>query len=237
MIIFEGVTSTLSTMGLRTTVLDRASITLPSNQHLVILGQEGSGKTSLIRLLAGSMLPDQGRIARHARVSFPAGFTGGYKRDLNVRENIAHAAYLYGADGEEVVRFVSKIAELDGILQLDFGDLPPQLRLRVAYAVSYAIPFDTYLIDGRVAMGDSEFKLRCERIFEERIKHCGFILTTSNPRYARRIGRVAAILHKGRLSLYEDMDRAIWDFRHLEKSVVPTPLGGRESEIPDESEI
>ncbi len=237
MIIFDSVTSILSTMGLRTTILDRANITLPSNQHLVILGQEGSGKTSLIRLLAGVIQPNEGRIARHARVSFPVGFTGGYKRDLNVRDNISHAAYLYGADGDEVVHFVAKVAGLEGILHMDFGDLPPQIRLRLAYAVSYAIPFDTYLIDGRVAMGDSEFKSICQRIFEERTRDCGFIFTTSNVRHARRLARIAAILHQGRLSLYEDVDQAIWEFQQLDRHEARPSTGSAEAEIPDESEI
>lgn len=236
MIILDQVSCSLSAGRIVMSVLDRASLRLPSDQHLVVLGQPGSGKTSLIRLLAGSMLPDQGRIERHARLSFPAGFSGGYKRDLSVRENLIHAASLYGADPDEVVDFVARVAELGQALYMDFGDLPQQLRLRLAYAVSYAIPFDTYLIDNRIAMGDPEFRLRCERIFEARVRSCGFILTTSNARYARRLAKAVAILHGGRLVLYQDPEQAIREFESLERTPTPAPLGGRMLEAPAEAE-
>jgi capsular polysaccharide transport system ATP-binding protein len=215
MIRFEGVTARVAAGARTISVLEDASFNLPSDQHLVVLGQEGSGKTTLIRLLSGALLPDAGRIARHVRVSFPVGFTGGYRRNLSVRENIAHVARLYGTDADEVVDFVDRIAELGSALDQDFSELPQPLRLRLAYAVSYAIPFDTYLIDTRTVMGDSQFRARCERLFEARLQGAGFVFTTSNARAARRIGRMAAILHGGRLTLYAEFERALWEFERL----------------------
>lgn len=236
MILFDNVSLSLSAGRIGVTVLDQASLRLPTDRHLVVLGQPGSGKTSLVRLLAGAILPDSGAIQRHARLSFPAGFSGGYKRDLSVRENIAHAAWLYGADGDEVVEFVARLAELGEALHMDFGELPPQLRLRLAYAVTYAIPFDTYLIDNRAAMGDPEFRARCEAVFEARTRDCGYILATSNARYARRMAQSVAVLHDGGLRLYDDADAGIRAFEALERVARPVPVGGRAGEERVEAE-
>jgi ABC-type multidrug transport system ATPase subunit len=61
-------------------------------------------------------------------------------------------------------------------------------------------------------------------VFEARMRDSGFILTTSLPRYAKRFCRRAAILHQGRLELYDDMDRAIWEFERLERPPVSAGL-------------
>ena len=229
MIFLDDVTCILSSGRLKTTVLQNVTVELPTDEHLVVLAQQGSGKSSLIRLLAGSLMPVSGTIHRYAHVSFPVGYTGGFKRTATVYENLAHAARLYGADVDEVLTFVVAVTGLHHAMKEVYGDLPAQLSRRLAYALSYAIPFDTYLIDDRVAAGDPEFRLRCERIFEERTKNSGYILTTSVPRYAKRYGKRAAILHNGTIALYNNFDKAVRDFEGLERnSLIVRP---RSSEV------
>jgi len=215
MILLDNVGAVLSSGRLRTTVLDSVSVTLPTNDHLVILGREGSGKTTLIRLLAGTVMPTTGTIDRYARVSFPVGFTGGFKGKLSVRENIVHAAYLYDCDADEVLAFVTEVADFHEILRETYVDLPPQLRVKMAYAVSYAIPFETYLIDNRPIAGENEFREKIEYIFEQRMKESGFILLSSTSRHARKYARRVGILHNRQIVLFDDPDRGIWEFERL----------------------
>jgi capsular polysaccharide transport system ATP-binding protein len=217
MIILDELTCVLASGRLRTTILQDVSVVLPTDTHLVVLAQSGAGKSTLLRLFSGAVLPTAGTITRYARVSYPIGYTGGFKRSLTALENIAHAARVYGADVDEVVTFVAEVTEMGHALDEVYGDLPSQLSRRMAYAVSYAIPFDVYLIDDRVAAGDPEFRTRCEYMFEQRTKQSGFILTTSNSRYAKKYGKKAAILHDGAMVLYDDFEKALRDFDRLEK--------------------
>ena len=221
MIHLERVTSVLHSGTTGPPVLNDVSIKLPTFERFVILGREGSGKTTLIRLLSGLSLPMSGVITRYARVSFPVGFMGGYKRALSVRENVAHVARLYGAEVNQVVEFVSELTGLGFALRDLYENLPYQNRVRLAYAVSYAIPFDVYLIDNKIAAGGTAFRQRCERIFEARANSSGFILATSTPRYAKMFATKGAILHNGKIVLYDDLDRAIWDFDRLGNTSVP----------------
>jgi len=227
MIVLDRVSSTLAAGRLRKCILDDVSLSLPTDERLAILGHEGAGKSTLIRLLSGALLPGSGSIRRHARVSFPVGFSGGYRRGLSAYENIAHAAQLYGADVDEVVNFVSRLTGIDAALDEDYGDLPQHLRVRLVYAVSYAIPFDVYLIDNKVAVGDQEFRARCERVYEARMQEAGCILTTSLSRYARRFGTRIALLTQGKLVLYDDMERAIHDYERLERPAVAAGISER----------
>ena len=146
---------------------------------------------------------------------------GGYKRALSVRENVAHVARLYGAEVNQVVEFVSELTGLGFALRDLYENLPYQNRVRLAYAVSYAIPFDVYLIDNKIAAGGTAFRQRCERIFEARANSSGFILATSTPRYAKMFANKGAILHSGKIVLYDDLDRAILDFDRLGNTSVP----------------
>ncbi len=217
MIVLDHVTCILTSGRLRTTILQEASVVLPTDKHFVVLAQEGAGKSTLLRLLSGLLLPTSGTIARYARVSYAVGYTGGFKRSLTVLENIAHAARLYGADVDEVVAFVASMTEMGEALGEFYMDLPSHLTRRLAYALSYAIPFDVYLIDDKVGAGDPEFRARCDYMFEQRVKESGFILTCSIPRYAKKIAKSAAILHDGAIVIYEDFDKALWDFDRLER--------------------
>ena len=222
MIIFRGVTASVASGRVSSVVLDNLSLVLPTDQSLAVLGREGSGKTTLMRLLAGAIAPNRGTIERYVRISFPVGYSGGFNRSSSVAENVSHAARLYGADATEVVAFVAALCGLNEQLGERYGDLPPQIQRRIAYALSYAIPFDVYLIDERITMGDNEFRSKCEYVFKQRMKSSRFILTSSRPSYAKRFVRRAAILHGGKITLFDDIDRAIAELDRLAPITAPT---------------
>src|SRR5262249_37279762 len=72
----------------RKIVLEDATAEFASGHNYGILGANGVGKSTLIRLLAGSEMPDRGRISRDARVSFPLGYGGTFHGALAGRENV-----------------------------------------------------------------------------------------------------------------------------------------------------
>ena len=74
--------------GNRKDVLRDASITFRPGVNMGILGLNGQGKSTLIRIISGSELPDSGTIKRKGRVSWPIGFTGGFNGSLTGRENL-----------------------------------------------------------------------------------------------------------------------------------------------------
>jgi capsular polysaccharide transport system ATP-binding protein len=215
MIHLEKVTSLLSAGQIRTRVLDQVTATLPTDRRFMLLGRHGAGKTTVIRLLAGLLEPTSGDISRYARVSFPVGFIGGFRPLMTVRQNLAYTAVLYGADPTEVVAFVAQVTRGGHMLDEIFGKLPQQFRLAFCYAVSYAIPFDVYLIDNFLSIGDDQFRKTCEAMFYERVKAAGFILATRNVELAKRIGDSCGILHAGRLVVYEDFEEGLWTFEKL----------------------
>ena len=78
MIRVEGVTKQYPVQQGHRLVLDDVSINLPSDKNIGLLGINGAGKSTFLRLIAGTEMPDQGRIVREGAVSWPIGFTGSF---------------------------------------------------------------------------------------------------------------------------------------------------------------
>lgn len=201
-----------------TTVLEDVSALLPTNKRLVILGQSGSGKTSLIQLLSGMLNPESGEIRRYARLSYPVGFTRGFNRETTVIQNIRHHAEIYGADPREICDFVIPLAGLEGVADVKYSALPRYLRTKLAYTLSYAIPFDTYLIDSAWTTGDDDFRAKCQTMFEMRSESSGIILATKHIRYTRKIAEMVAVIMNRSIVLYEDVEEAIALYKTLPES-------------------
>src|SRR5262249_37592906 len=113
MIILDGVTKIAAADGGgKRQVLTAVRAKLPSDRRIAVLGPELDDKQIFLDLLGGLVLPNTGRIIRHARVGFPPGHLGGFTKTLSVRHNVAHVARLYSADVDAVVDFVAKAAAL-----------------------------------------------------------------------------------------------------------------------------
>ena len=206
----------LSSDRLSNMVFSRFSATLPGNERLVVLGRDGVGKTALIRLIAGLVLPTEGRVYRRCRVSFPVGFTGGLQRTISALENIRHAARLYGTDIDGAVAFAAGLTGFTSEMFVAVEDLPAQSRTRLSFAIAYSIAFDTYLIDDRISAGDPEFRAACEEIFWLRMRTSGCIIATKLPSVAKRYATKVALLERNSIRIYENVEQALVAFKALE---------------------
>ena len=87
MLEFENVSKSFWTGKQRKVILDRASFRVELGNSLGILAPNGTGKSTLIRMMAGLEKPDEGKINRGCRISFPLGFMGGVNGKHSAREN------------------------------------------------------------------------------------------------------------------------------------------------------
>jgi capsular polysaccharide transport system ATP-binding protein len=214
--VFEGVCASVGDRHSKRRLFQDLSLTLPGNRHLAILGPAGSGKSTLIKLLAGIEQPDRGTIRCHTRVSFPLGYGRGLKHQMSARHNLSHAARIYGARVEEVVDFVERVLDWGRDFDEPLRSLPPQQSACFRYAMSYAIPFDTYLIDGPVSIGSPAFRDKCQAMFEARAATSGMIMTARDVRTARRHCDLGALIHDGGIVLYQDFEEAAAALLELE---------------------
>lgn len=102
MLEFESVSKSFWTGSQRKVILDRELFRVELGHSLGILAPNGTGKTTLINMMAGLEKPDEGVIRRECRISFPLGFMGGVVSRVSAVENSRFIARLYGLDPDYV---------------------------------------------------------------------------------------------------------------------------------------
>ena len=187
---------------------------VPERRRIGVLGMNGAGKTTLLRLIAGSEKPDEGVIERNGRVSFPVGFAGTFHPDLSGADNVRFLANIHGMDARETVLWVEDFCELGEYFAMPIRTYSSGMFAKLAFATSFAIEFDYYLVDEAIETGDARFRAKCAAAFEARLRNSTLILVSQNVHTIRTICNSGAVLHDGKLVFYDTVDEA---FAHYEE--------------------
>jgi capsular polysaccharide transport system ATP-binding protein len=167
------------------TVLRPITMSLPTDRHIGVLGRNGAGKSTFLRLLAGAEMPDRGIVRRDDRISWPVGFGTGFHPEMTGRENLAFIARLYGAEPRDIIPFAEDFAELGSYMTMPIRTYSTGMRARLSFAASMAFDFDCYLVDEITAVGDSRFRRKCREAFDARRRRSGIIMVSHYPETIR----------------------------------------------------
>lgn len=185
------------------------NFTLPRNGRLALLGRNGQGKTTLIRLLGGVQNPTEGRVRWLMNPSWPIGFGGGFQGSLSGLDNIQFLARIYERDYKDLLTRVDDFAELGRSLRQPVKHYSSGMRARLAFGLSLAIEFDCYLIDELVAVGDARFQQKCrEELFERRGERA-FLMASHSPELILETCDRALILESGKAKVFDDVEEAV----------------------------
>ena len=134
--------------------------------------------------------------------------------DLTGAQNARFIARIYGVDTEAMIEFVQDFAELGGQFHQPMRSYSSGMRSRVAFGVSMAVPFDTYLIDEVTSVGDANFKDKSARVLHARLEHSSALMVSHSIGMIREICTAGAVLDGGQLSYYTDLEQAIAHHMH-----------------------
>jgi capsular polysaccharide transport system ATP-binding protein len=195
--------------GVRTRVVHRANLTIRSGETVGLLGRNGAGKSTLLRMISGLVQPDSGSINLQGKVSWPVGFQGSFHPDLSGAENVRFVARLYRMNAEWMTQFVREFSELGVHYNLPFRSYSSGMRARLAFALSVAIPFDTYLIDEITSVGDAAFREKCERTLTQRLDESGALIVSHSMEFLRRTCHSGVVMEAGKLLHFARIESAI----------------------------
>lgn len=185
------------------------SFELPRNGRLAILGRNGQGKSTLIKMLGGVLPATHGSIDWSMTSSWPIGFGGAFQGSLTGIDNMKFLARLYRRDYAEMHGRVDDFAELGAALKMPVKHYSSGMRARLAFGLSLAIEFDCYLIDELVAVGDARFQQKCqEELFQRRADRAYMMASHDTNLIAQHCDR-ALIIESGRAKMFEDVEEAI----------------------------
>ena len=195
--------------GVTRTVLERVSLTLPEVSGLALIGRNGAGKSTLLRLIAGTLAPEVGRVFTDERISWPMGFSGGLHPALTGAQNARFVARIHGRDPHALAESVRDFAELGAAWKQPVSTYSTGMKARLAFAVSMAVEFDTYLVDEIIGGGDAAFRRKCAAAFRARTNSARVIMISHNADTLRQFCQAALVLEGGRLVHVPDLETAL----------------------------
>ncbi len=174
-------------------------------ESIGVVGRNGQGKSTLLRLVAGVLLPDEGSVRVNGGVAPLIEITGGFVGDLTVRENVRLTAGLHGMSRGEVSRRYDDIiafAELAGFEDTPYKHLSNGMKVRLAFSVVSQLDEPILLVDEVLAVGDKAFRDKCYKRIDELLAEGRTLFFVShNERDLRRFCTRGLYLDKGVLAL------------------------------------
>ncbi len=146
------------------------TFSIAEGESIGVVGRNGQGKSTLLKLVADVMVPDEGKVEVNGGVAPLIEITGGFVDDLSVRENIYLTAGLHGMSTDEInARFdeIIEFAEIGEFVDTPYKHLSSGMRVRVAFSVVSRLEEPILLVDEVLAVGDRQFKQKCYKRIDE----------------------------------------------------------------------
>ena len=140
--------------------LNDISLEIRAGDRVGVMGHNGSGKTSLLRMIAGIYEPSSGQIRIEGRVSSFINLGLGMDPDATGRENVLLCGLMFGLDYDQIILLTPSIADFSGLGE--FLDMPVRtyssgMMMRLVFSIVTSVPAEILLMDEWMSVGDSDF--------------------------------------------------------------------------------
>jgi ABC-type polysaccharide/polyol phosphate transport system ATPase subunit len=163
--------------------LDHIDLHFRDGDRVGILGANGAGKSTMLKLMAGIYPPTRGRRTVSGRISSLFDITLGFEMDSSGRENIAYRGYLLGETPRSIEAKKDKIAEFSELGE--FLDMPVRyysagMLVRLAFSISTAIEPEILLVDEVLSVGDLSFQNKARQRMKEMMASASLMAMVSH---------------------------------------------------------
>ncbi len=212
MITLENVTKFYDVKESRKYIFKNVSFSLPGGKNLGIIGRNGAGKSTFLRMLGGIDFPNSGRIESNMSFSWPIGLSGGFQGSLTGRENAKFVCRFYGKSSRDIkksLEFIKEFSELGRYFDMPIKTYSSGMKSRLNFTLSLAFDFDCYLIDEVLSVGDKNFKKKSADALSDLRNKRNFLLVSHNMPSLRKMWDARVLLAHAELTYFEDIKEAV----------------------------
>ncbi|MGT2424900.1 ABC transporter ATP-binding protein [Amnibacterium kyonggiense] len=188
------------------------SFDVAQGEAIGVVGRNGQGKSTLLKMVAEVLIPDEGSVAVRQGVAPLIEITGGFVDDLTVRDNVFLAAGLHGKTKDEIAEEFDDIiefAEIKDFVNTPYKHLSSGMKVRVAFSVIARLDEPILLVDEVLAVGDRGFRRKCYARIEEMLAEGRTMFFVShNDADLKRFCQRGIYLDKGKLQYDGHIDDA-----------------------------
>ncbi len=156
-------------------VLKGINFSVEQGEAMGIIGENGCGKSTMLKLMTRIIYPDKGRILIQGRVSSLIELGAGFHPDMSGRENIYINAAIFGLSKKEIDNRLNDIisfSELEEFIDNPVRTYSSGMYMRLAFSVAINVNADVLLIDEILSVGDANFQTKCRNKLND-LKHEG----------------------------------------------------------------
>ncbi len=193
--------------------LSDVSFSVNRGEVFCLIGENGSGKSTALQLIAGILQPTEGEVRVHGRVSALLELGAGFNPEFTGRENVYMNGAILGLSRRDID---ARYAEIEAFAEIgDFIDRPVKtysngMVVRLAFAVAIHVDPEILLVDEALAVGDTYFRHRCMRkVHELRARGVTILFVSHSSADVKAIGERALWLSHGRAVALGDVDTVL----------------------------
>ena len=193
--------------------LKDVSLTIQKGESVGIIGNNGAGKSTMLKMITGVAFPTSGEVTVNGRVAALLELTAGFSSEMTGRENIYLKGYLLGLTDEYIRSIEDKIiefAELGDYIDQPVRTYSSGMKMRLGFAVNINTDPEILVVDEALSVGDARFKRKCKDAIGEIIKKGTTVLYVSHsPADVRKICTRAIYLVMGQVVFDGDVEEAL----------------------------
>ena len=220
MIELKNVTKYFMTKKGKNYILKDVSFTIPSGLNIGILGRNGAGKSTIMRMLGKIEFPNKGSIISTNSFSWPLGLGGGFVGNMTARANVKFVCRLYGKSNKEmneIIAFVKEFSELKNYFDMPIKTYSSGMKSRLSFGLSLAFDFDYMLIDETLSVGDARFKKKSKEALIKKIEKCNILLVSHDMKTLRELCEAGIVVNNGKMNYFENIEDAIDEYAKINK--------------------
>ena len=191
------------------------SFDIHAGEAVGLVGGNGGGKSTLLKMIAGVLLPDEGSVEVSGGVAPLIELTGGFVGELTARDNVYLTAGLHGLSRDKIDERFDEIVDFAGPevragLDTPYRHFSSGMKVRLGFAVVTTLDEPIVLVDEVLAVGDRAFREKCYRRMESLLADGRTLfLVSHSEKDLRRFSTRGLYLKRGQLMLDAPMDEVL----------------------------
>lgn len=193
--------------------LQDISLTIRKGESVGIIGNNGAGKSTMLKMITGVTFPTSGSVTVQGRVAALLELTAGFSSEMTGRENIYLKGYLLGLTESFIKSIEERIidfAQLGEYIDQPVRTYSSGMRMRLGFSINIHTDPEILVVDEALSVGDANFKKKCKKAINDLIKKDTTVLYVSHsPSGVREICNRAIYLIKGKMVFDGNVDEAL----------------------------
>lgn len=198
------------------------SFLIEKGESVALLGRNGAGKSTIMKMMAGVVYPSKGLVRVNGRVSALLELSAGFDTELTGRENIYFRGEIMGVSRKMLKEMESEIiefAELGEYINQPVRTYSSGMRARLGFAISANVQPEVIIVDEALSVGDKSFREKCNKKIKEILTDgVTFLFVTHSAVEAKRMCKRGIVLDSGQVMFDGDINAAVAFYDNMLKN-------------------